>query len=77
MSGFTSLPSAATRKMSGGAVSVDFEKTANPDPGRAEEIDPPCNTRAGTPPDAGTVNRSSRPCCDAVNHIDMPSGESA
>ena len=41
VSGLMSLPSADTRKISAGAVNVDFENTAKPAPGRAAEIDPP------------------------------------
>ena len=70
VSGLTSRPSSAARKISAGAVSDDFANTTNPGPGRAAEIAPPCTAAFGTPPAAGTTNRFSRPACPAVNQID-------
>src|SRR6267142_3069717 len=72
---FVLLPSAETRKISAGAVIVDFSNTTKSEPGKGWEIVPPFAIILGAPPARGTLYRLCVPLSSAVNQIDRPSGE--
>src|ERR671912_2623784 len=60
VSGFRPLPSIPTRNTSGGATSEDIENTTKSRPAWIDPTLPPCSTRFGSPPAAGTVYRLVR-----------------
>src|SRR6266850_3606669 len=72
---FVLLPSAETRKISVGAVIVDFAKTTKSEPGKGCEMEPPFAIIRGAPPATGTLYKLCVPLSSAVNQIERPSGE--